>query len=584
MAILKMKWPFHILLVGFFLVIATLVTYPLIVDLQKCFPGVARDTDVISFIWNQWWTRYSILKLHQSPLESNYVFAPFDIDLRLHTYGLLYGLVGIPFQPLLGVVGTFNLTILFTAILNGYTTTLLVKQLINKYDLGIIIGTAVMVNPAITFNLRVGRPSFASIWPIALCLLSMVGLIRSQRVKYALGLGLALLMALLLDFQILLFCSLWVVLLGVYWLIAKQAQLRFPTLLRSMFLVFLIVGVPFLIIYYPALFNAGGQGYPLPSDTATIVYSYRWWDYFNPAVLIPTFGYAVPIATAVSLFAFIVLLVKSLFNRINPQILQSKPSLLDLKSDGHPEIPNSVWAIGSLIFLILSLGVVLKPTDLPLPFMVLRKLPGMAHFRTPYRFNMSTILGISIALGVTQAHRLLKYTRPLSRTLLLLIIIFLLVIDSRTTAPFPVQRYPEEHIYERIADQPGDFLVMEIPLGLRTGIQSFGDGQVLQYYQIIHEKRGINGMIARVPRQVFDYYRNSIALSFFAGDPINPEPDLIQADLTTVIAALKVKYLIMHPQMMSVEMQRQVFEVLSGNVNFRLIEQSPTIVAFEVTE
>ena len=47
-------------------------------------------------------------------------------------------------------------------------------------------------------------------------------------------------------------------------------------------------------------------------------------------------------------------------------------------------------------------------------------------------------------------------------------------------------------------------------LGVRSGIERIGSGgEVLSYYQHIHGKPLVNGMIARVPSSVFEAYRAS---------------------------------------------------------------------------
>src|SRR5262245_42856837 len=68
--------------------VSALFTFPLILKLTTHFPGAPVDEDVFGFIWNNWWISYSTLERHQSPLTTTYLLAPFEVDLRLHTFGL----------------------------------------------------------------------------------------------------------------------------------------------------------------------------------------------------------------------------------------------------------------------------------------------------------------------------------------------------------------------------------------------------------------------------------------------------------------------------------------------------------------
>src|SRR5262245_45422732 len=76
--------------------VGALFTFPLILKLTTHFPGAPVDEDVFCFIWNNWWISYAILERHQSPLTTNFILAPFEVDLRLHTFGLLYGVLSMP--------------------------------------------------------------------------------------------------------------------------------------------------------------------------------------------------------------------------------------------------------------------------------------------------------------------------------------------------------------------------------------------------------------------------------------------------------------------------------------------------------
>ena len=62
---------------------------------------------------------HALVHLRRSPFVTDYLFAPFDVDLRLHTFGALYGFLSIPITILGSPVLALNLQIFGTIALNG---------------------------------------------------------------------------------------------------------------------------------------------------------------------------------------------------------------------------------------------------------------------------------------------------------------------------------------------------------------------------------------------------------------------------------------------------------------------------------
>ena len=85
--------------------------------------------------------------------------------------------------------------------------------------------------------------------------------------------------------------------------------------------------------------------------------------------------------------------------------------------------------------------------------------------------------------------------------------------------PFLTQTYPAYDTYHRLALEPARGTLVEVPLGVRSGLDRIGQGaEVLEVYQSVHGKPLINAMIARLPAQVFAAYRAEPAAMFLAGE------------------------------------------------------------------
>ena len=143
-----------------------------------------------------------------------------------------------------------------------------------------VAATCFMLGSPLLDQVRVGRPTFASLWLVAAALLVAGSIVDAPRLWKGALLGLVLFGALLTDFQIALFCGVWLVVYGVA---------RF----RRRHLAALAVGgvvslVPFAVIFLPALV-AGG--YPRPTSADMVEYSFRIWDFLDPTVLPHALGF-----------------------------------------------------------------------------------------------------------------------------------------------------------------------------------------------------------------------------------------------------------------------------------------------------
>ena len=120
----------HVLAGGALVAVAVAYAWPLVEQLTTAMPGGPSDQDVATMVWNVGWVHQALATdgLSRSLLRTTDVLVPFGADLRLHTYGLLEGLLAAPFVGWLGVVGAFNLVLVATLAANGIATYALVLR------------------------------------------------------------------------------------------------------------------------------------------------------------------------------------------------------------------------------------------------------------------------------------------------------------------------------------------------------------------------------------------------------------------------------------------------------------------------
>jgi hypothetical protein len=176
--------------------------------------------------------------------------------------------------------------------------------------------------------------------------------------------------------------------------------------------------------------------------------------------------------------------------------------------------PSSWWVTLSLGFGFLALGpfvhIAGANTFFPGPWALLRYVPFFGLTRTPGRF--AVVLTLGFAVLVASALASLGRTYPRRRAQMLaaagVLMAFELLPAPRTlySAAIPV-------IYARVASQPGDLRVLQLPFGIRDGTSSAGNFNArTMYFQTFHGKPLIGGYLSRVSERRFREVRHDETL------------------------------------------------------------------------
>jgi hypothetical protein len=151
----------------------------------------------------------------------------------------------------------------------------------------------------------------------------------------------------------------------------------------------------------------------------------------------------------------------------------------------------------ALAFSVLSLGshlrIVGSQTDFPLPGLVLEQIPLLRLARAPRRHIVVAMLGFSL-LAASGWQRL----RP---AWLAAAVLVLLALDF-AAMPVPSVSTQIAPVYRRLAEIPGDFAVLEIPLSVRDGRVGAGVLDNRQIFaQTLHHHPIVSGAVSRQPTQ-----------------------------------------------------------------------------------
>jgi hypothetical protein len=534
----------HVLACGVLVGVGLVYAWPLVRQLTTAIPGGPSDQDVATFVWNVGWVEHALTHEPGSLLRTNDVLVPFGADLRLHTYGLLEGLLAAPFVGWLGVVGAFNLVLLATLIGNGLASYALVWRESKSVPAALVAAACLLLASPVLAQMRVGRPSFAAVWLVAAALLAFGALLEQPRVWKGVALGGLLLATLVSDFQIALYAAIWLTVYAAWRLRQVGTGHVLPLGIAA-----IMAGLPFLVVYYPALARADAAGYPRPTLEDMLPYSFRLEDYVNPEVIPYVYGFDLLVGALLSVW-----LAKR----------------------------SRVWLVGGMVCLVLALGPTLQPTDLPGPFAVLGLWPPLAQFRTPSRLTIPAALGLSVVLGLVLAAIFARTRRPWLSGGLAAVAVVARLAYAQVHDPLGVQTYPEYATYERIAAEPGRFTLLEVPFGVRSGLGRIGDGgEVLEYYQHVHGKPLLNGMIARLPTSVLETYAERPALLALSGQEVE-ETDETRRDLSAVIAWTDARYVLLHRSLLEAQEADSLERLLDTQPDLRRQSTEADLVVYAV--
>jgi hypothetical protein len=230
-----------------------------------------------------------------------------------------------------------------------------------------------------------------------------------------------------------------------------------------------------------------------------------------------------------------------------------------------------VWVWTSLIFGVLTLGPLLQingryrfdldglETTVPLPFALLHFIPVIKANRAPNRNSVLLMLGLAVLAGYG-VYWLLGWLRrnratgragwltPVVATTLTAAILF-----EHLALPFPLSDARVPAVYDQIAAEPGDFSVLQLPLGWRNSFGVFGpEKTLLQYYQTAHGKPMLGGNISRAPAFKLEYFQR---IPYFQalteiefGRPVAPEViEAAAAQAADLMYLYDTRYVLLYP-------------------------------------
>ncbi len=561
----RVAWREHFVVLGLYLALTMVLTWPLLSVFTTHVPGDGSDDPAL--VWNLWWVKHAVIDLHSNPLLCDYIFYPIGIDLTFYTLTMVNGFASVPLQPLLGLVTTNNVIVFATFLLSAHGAYLLVRYLLPRD-----VHPSVPFIAGLIYAFSSNRFLYASLGQFNILSTQWIPfyvlfLIKSRRrpggTYYPLLAAVFLLLNGYTEFTYASFLLVFTLIYLLYWLAVEGWRknllfLRNLTLIGTLFVLgmspilyrmwrvmavegdFLVEGLGFANV-----FSADLLGFFVPSRLHPLADLWRKsfdFSYLNFVFI----GYGVlglAIFGAVSRFT---------------------------------DRAARFWIVAALVFAAIALGPTLRVNghehELPLPFDLLLALPFFKGNRYPSRYSVMLVLCWA-TLASYGLHRLGSLLRGGGRRLVVSAAVVTLIVFEHLSLPLPLSDFRVPEVYQTIAEEPGDFAVLEIPLAWRNGFRVTGtmDPVIMfeQFYQTVHQKRLLGGNTSRNPEFKFQYFAEApvintiIALeNGYEVDQATWESDRELAP--GVLRLLGVRYVVLHTEEAPALMVDYVQGVIGG--------------------
>ena len=520
------RWRSSLIALGLYGVATLAATWPLVVKLSSHLAG--DHIDVWINPWANWWIR-KVLSEGLELYHTEYLFWPRGATLHFHSFSHFNSLLALLLEPMTGAVAAQNITTLINYLLTALGMYLLVKHLTRDRLAAFISGYVFSFSP---WNLwQSCHPVISTVQWIPLFILCLIRTVEERSSKWAVGAAVFIWMAALSSWYLLVFALL---LGGLYLAVLLLSQ---PNILHTAWRSLICMVVASALLIVPLIYPVAGE-YLSGQDYVATSPSGRSVDLLGlvvPSIHHPVFGrYLEPLfghlERAESVFVGWAILALSIYATVV----------------GWRR--THFWSLALVLFLVISVGPYprvggVRYEQIHFPW----GDPIARFFRAPYRFFVVVSLSSAVLAGYGLAHLIARASGSRWRQLIVWVLAGLAVFEFQY-APFPLTMPSVPSFYEQIAAEPGEFAVLDLPMGRR---------RQYMYYQTIHGRPLVEGTISRTPTDSWEYIESNPFLGRIRAEEVM-DPTL--TDTSRQLMALAqdgIRYLIIHPQKIGPEILEQ---------------------------
>lgn len=525
------RWLAHLLALVLYLLGSLLATWPLPAHFTTHVTGDGIDDPALA--WNLWWVKFRLVdQLQPDIFHVGWMFHPIEINLGFYTLTPLNGLLSVPLQTATTVLVANNLMLLTSFVLGGYGVWLLAQDVwashLSHIDRRIgwaiawLAGAFYAFAGAKLFYASLGQFNIASSHWLPFCVLYVWRTLHSKSAPDAWRNG--ILAGLFLVFQawseltyatfLLLFFGLTYVYFSISWLVSSQSR-RWWQMTQGMIaaaLVFALGISPFLIAILPDM-RLEGDFFTTGGGFADI-FSADLMGFLLPTRLHPALG------EWVAQLPFPNDKGQQIFLGYTVMLLVIFGAIAGLRNHGE-RAKTAFWLLALLGFFLLTLGPLVRwagiNLPIPGPFALVNQLPFFNGNRYPSRYSVMLFLCASILAANGLLWLSLQPWLRGKRLAVALVIVGIAFTAEHISTPLPLNDFRIPPIYRRLAAEPGDFTVLELPTGWRNGARVLGKSDVLimmqEWYQTAYGKHRLGGNTSRNPAYKFQYFSETPLLA-----------------------------------------------------------------------
>jgi hypothetical protein len=546
-----------VLVLLLFTVLTLAMTWPLIAQISTHYAGT--NEDIRTFQWDHWWTRYALqhgYDLLFTPMQ----FYPTGVSLATHSLSFYNSIIWIPLSALFGDIAAYNMTVMLTFILSGYTMFKLADYLLAEdrrrkaadgAEPASVIGPLI---PALIagiiyafapyhFSQSLAHVSLASVQWFPLLALFIMKAAREQSRWNVIAIGVVtfLLTATRLQFLVL-GAVVFAIFVLIDWLAAHRDWVR-GAIGR------LIVGAVLGLILSLPIALPAVQLYVQSSSPDDLIV-----DGQNNGQT-DLLAYALPMRFHPILGPLIEPAYQNLTKRPWMPYLGYTTLALAILGVVRWRRQSLPWIAVSVFCMVMALGPALRLNgvvydDVRLPYALIGDTFPLNTLRAPDRYNLLVSLGLAplAAYGVSALLSGIKAraarrssgstgTRRLLFATGLVVAGFILFeylgVPYPTSEPLSVPSF-----YTQIAADVEPYAILDIPLAR-------SDTKLYLVYQILHQHPIVQGRIARVPTQAYALFDRIPLLDAWRDSISAKRPPDLGSQLAQ-LAKLNVRYIILH--------------------------------------
>jgi hypothetical protein len=515
----QLPFGIHIGIVSLFVALAVIFTWPLIINLSGI-PG----GDSFVFTHCYWWYKKALFSL-QNPFVTKYIFYPEGVNLAFQSGTFGNFLITLPVTLFAGPVVGVNISYLLTYILAAWFTFLLAYRITKDIQSSLVAAFLYSFSFMHTGH-GVGHLNVSSMHCLPAVLYALYRTIELRSWGWTIVAGTFWGMTILTD-QLQTIIVAGASAAVFVWCLSNRRSLGFGLCeIFYRFALILMIGLllasPYLVAMVSfmgngsaplerGMFDAGGSNF-FAGDLLGFVLHPRGYGLFVELFnsWLPSYGSPRQLFTGLTTIFLLFYLACS--KHTNPFV-------------------GKLWIAAALSF-VLSLGPTLHiggrwqwwndGSFIKLPYFYIAKLPLFAQIRTPDRFHIST--GFAVALLVAFALISLRnffegrFSKKSARTIVW--VIFLLLVIEYLPAVGAMHQVPTSQVLKSIASEPNNAPILWLPLSRSSSFarNGFESSVKAMYYQTIHEKPILNGLISRVSSDLLGFNSTILDSFVYAGN------------------------------------------------------------------